>query len=226
MALGTLVLGLASVSGATQEEDPWALYRKAEYQVAATGFRAQAEADPLRWSAWYNVAAAEYTAGRDADAAVALRRALDLAPRAELARWLWNTLEREHEPLREARPRITLSPGELWLLALALAWVGSGRYAFRLGPHSLRWGILGAAAVAALLAVNASANTSRPSAFSNSPVAFRRSPHGLAPETGEVPALAALWLERRQAEWYLVRNVAGLRGWVPARTLALVRALD
>ncbi len=60
---------------------------------------------------WYNVAAAEYMAGRDAEAAAALIPVRSERPREPGVRALWNALAREHGELRRVGRNIAVDVG-------------------------------------------------------------------------------------------------------------------
>ncbi len=210
----------------TKTPDPTALYQQGAYGPAARAFRAAAEADPASWQRWYDLAAAEYLAGHDAAAAGALVRSRELAPRALEPRRLWGTLERGHEPLHEAAPKLPLSRSEGWLAVLALWWLAAIVLVVRPRPAWLRRTPLALALAALALILVAGRSGPDPVGFTRGQVALRVSPHGLAPERGGLPALTRVWIERRDGDWLLVRDHLANRGWIAASAVAPVRGLD
>jgi hypothetical protein len=225
VALGLAALAVAGPSRG-QDASGRARYEEGDWRGAAEAFRAEAAIDPASWQRWHNVAAAEYLAGRDAQAAAALTRALELAPRARSARALWETLEREHAPLRDARPRLPLSPGERWLVALSTALIALAILLARPRARWLRVVPAAVAVIAALLALGPRGVTSGAWGFTTGAVTLRLSPHGLAPERGTVPGLSRVAVEHRSGAWALIRDHGGNRGWVRAASVAPVRRVD
>lgn len=216
-----LVAGTAVAAG---QERPESLYRQGAFGPAAAGFAARSRAFPRQWAHWYDQAAARYLAGDDAAAAALLTTALEVAPRARPARRLWNELERQYEPLRATRPRPGLSAGETGVAALILWWLAIAVAVFRRGRIRAGALVVGAAAVLAALALTRPPEPGR--AFTATSLSLRRSPHGLAPEAGALPALTRVVVERHQGEWALVRDRLDNRGWVPAASLAGVERID
>lgn len=226
--IGLLVLLFAAATPAirAQPQDGLSLYKQGAYEPAVRAFRAEAQADPGSWQRWYDLAAAEYVAGHDAASASALVRSLELAPRAPAPRLLWGTLERGHEPLHEAAPRLPFSLGEGWLGVLALWWVAALLLTFRPRSAWLRRTPLAAAGAALTVMLLLSRPTPEPVGFTEAAVSLKVSPHGLAPEQADLPALSRVWVERGQGGWLLVRDHLGRRGWMPASVIAPVRGVD
>ncbi|MDX2056389.1 MAG: hypothetical protein SFV24_01195 [Gemmatimonadales bacterium] len=222
---GLVAALLLALPLSAQQESPETLYRDGAYRPAAAGFEAAAAATPERWQPWYHGAAARYLAGEDAAAAALLTRALELAPRAAPARTLWSALERQYEPLHQVRPRRGPSGWELGVISLGI-W--SATAAVALGwwrRPRLRWG----AVLIGCLGLGAAWQADRPStdrAYVASATRLRRSPHGLSPDEGGVPALTRVVVVRRQGDWALVTDRVGNRGWVPVAGLAPVDRLN
>ncbi|MFN0177263.1 MAG: hypothetical protein ACKVZ0_00575 [Gemmatimonadales bacterium] len=216
VGLGVVLL-LGPIALASQPEptaEAW--YRDGAAGPAAAGFLDRAALEPGRWQHWYNAGAAWYLAGRDADAAAALDRALALAPRAAAPRTLWMTLERQYEPLRAARRR-PWSEGEQALVAMVLWWLGVG---LAVGPRTRRvgWAV---AVVAMVIGVSPRRWwTWTPEGFTTREVRLLRSPHGLAPDQGGLGALTPVTVGARRAGWLLIIDRPGNRGWIPAAAVA------
>ncbi|MEO8452616.1 MAG: hypothetical protein ABI647_22675 [Gemmatimonadota bacterium] len=218
-----IIAGVGAAAAIAQTGDAVALYRSANYAAAGERFETLAKAHPNDWTRWYNLAAAEYMAGHDAATAAALFRAKGLAPRAAPVRELWRTVEREHEPLREAPRPFPLSLGERWLAVVAVCWLWALVAVSRGAARRSAVIMLGAAAVVALVAIGFDTRARLPAGFLDGAATLRVSPHGLAPEKSAVPALSYLELERSEPGWWLVRDRRGQRGWVAAKALVPAR---
>jgi len=221
-----LALALLLVGGnAAAQHDPAALYRDGAFHAAAVEFERQASARGDEWQLWYNAAAARYLSGDDAAAAARLTRALALAPRQPAARALWNTLEREYEPLHQVRP--PRGPSRLeWGLISAVVWALAVAIAVRSGRRpELRWSAI-ALGVALAIVVLGWPRLPVDQAFATANVSLKRSPHGLAPEEGRLPGLSRVTIEERRADWVRVRDRFGNRGWVPKVSVAQVDRVD
>lgn len=197
-------------------QDGITLYGRREYAAAAQAFR-QEPPSPARW---YDIAAAEYMARRDAYAVASLLSARAAAPRNPRVKALWTALSREHEQLRRAGRRWPVSALELFAAGLVLLWLGAVFYVvFR------RTRIPAAAALLlALAALGAGAylrsRQAVPRAVLAGGASLRLSPHGLAPERGTVPPFTIVRLERQVGAWWLIETAEGARGWVPEEILA------
>ncbi len=220
--LALLAIALPSLAA----QDAPTLYREGRYLQAARAFR-----EAMRISnssgAWYNLAAAEFMARRDAHAAAALLAASAAAPRASHIRGLWSQLGRAREPLRRVRPTLPVTRPEVELAALIALWVGAPLLGF--GRGALRWvGWFGlyVAAAGALLALAIARDHGVPRAVTAASSSLRVSPHGLAPEQGTVAAYGLVRLEQHRPGWWLVATTGGARGWVPDDVIAPVPRLD
>lgn len=214
-----LVLVIAAAAAGQDAETPEQRYGQEAFGPAAEGFLARARGPRGRWQDWFDAAAARYAEGNDAEAALFLERALGVAPRAAAARALWNTLEREYEPLHGVRPRGGLTRGEVGTVALLGWWLALG--AAVLVRRRRAWVVTIAAAGLAGLAFAAwwPPKGSR-AGYLRAAMTLRQSPHGLAPEHGSLPALTRVGLARDVGGWLLVRDRDGNQGWVPAGSVA------
>lgn len=218
-----VALPVAGTAQSGESAESW--YRDGAFGPAATAFEARAGAEPSEWAHWYHAGAAYYLAGSDAASAARLVRALSAAPRAAQPRAVWNTLERQYEPLRDARPPQGLSRAEVaalgwagWLLVAV--WFGFGRSSGRTRAVGLVLATVGFAAAARAPA------TPAPAAFAASAIRLKRSPHGLAPDQGGLPALARVSIDADRGSWALVSDRSGNRGWVLATSLVRIDRVD
>jgi hypothetical protein len=221
--LSLLVLTTADARGQTESAET--MYREGALGPAAAAFEERARTDPRDWRHWYHAAAARYLAGEDAAAAARLVIALRVAPRAAPARALWGTLERQYEPLHQVRPGVGLSRPELGIASLGVVWVSAAIALVGWRRPRVRWSALLVAGVA----VGAALWLPRPLpdlAFTTTAVRLHRSPHGLAPEEGGMPALSRVVVIQQRGDWRLVSDGAGARGWVLATGLASVDRVD
>jgi hypothetical protein len=212
------VMALALFGGAATlpAQDGLTLYARREYAAAAQAFRRE----PPSPARWYDIAASEYMARRDAYAVAALLSARAGAPRNPRVKALWTALSREHEQLRRAGRRWPVSALELFAAGLVLLWIGAVLFVvFR--RHRTP---AAAAVLLALAALGAGAylrsRQAIPRAVLAGGASLRLSPHGLAPERGTVPPFAIVRLERRVGTWWLIETAEAARGWVPEEILA------
>src|SRR5206468_10670369 len=94
-----------------------------QYGAAAHAFASATASLRASGPLWYDLAAAEYMARRDAQAAAALLAARELAPRDPRVEALWNALAREHDQLRPAGAGWPLTAEECFLVAIASLWL-------------------------------------------------------------------------------------------------------
>jgi hypothetical protein len=202
------------------------LYARGEYGAAAEAFRAEAASFPKVSSHWYDLAAAEFMARRDAQAVAALVAARALAPRDHRVVALWGSLAREHELIRRGGRSWPIDANECYVAALLLLWIGAALLVLVSRRRALAVAalLLAAGSVAAGLALRA--QRTAPRAVLTGGASLRLSPHGLAPERGALPAFSIVILERHLDGWWLVRSGDGAEGWVPADVLARSPALD
>lgn len=201
------------------------LYRRGEYAAAALAFRSEAR---LQSSAtvWYDLAAAEYMARRDPQAVAALLLARELAPRNRQVQALWNALAREHEQLRSAGSRWSVSAEESLAAALLLFWLGAVLFVLPGRRRLLCIAVFLLSGGGAITGFSLRASRREPRAVLVGGSSLKVSPHGLAPERGTVLPFSVVRLNRRQGGWWLIETGDGAIGWVPANILAPVLALD
>jgi hypothetical protein len=222
---GLLIVPVASATQRAQSASE--LYQRGEFVAAAQAFRGTAGREGVQSpEIWYNVAAAEYMARRDAHAVAALLAVRGKAPRDPRAQALWAALAREHELLRRAGTRWPVTAEECFLAALGLAWLGVLLIAVR-KRSTIAWGLPLVLAVATgstglLLLLQRQV----PRAVLAGGVSLRVSPHGLSPERGAAPGFSIVRLDRRLGSWWLVSTIDGNAGWVPADILAFTPSLD
>jgi hypothetical protein len=226
LGAGLLLLLGGFGQGQAAAQDAGRLYREGRYPQAAEAFRAAARSTTAP-SVWYNLAAAEFMARRDAHAAAALLAASSRIPRGTHVAALWTQLGRAREPLRRARSGLPVTLEEVALAGLVALWLGAPLAAFgRRRLRALGWGILSLAAIAGLAALALHRDRAEPRAVIAQGAPLRISPHGLAPEQGSVPAFVVVRLEHHRPGWWLVRTRDGARGWVPDDAVAPVPRLD
>ncbi len=212
--LATLVLGAVLLPGRTSAQDATTLYNRAEYGAAAEAFRGEAREFPSP-ERWYNVAAADYMAGRDAEAAAALLSVRSEMPRDARVRALWNALAREHGELRRVGRLSLLTSDEVFILSIVAAWLALGLFLFRRRWPLVWIGALGVALVGVLIAGALGHEERLERAVLAGGVSQRVSPHGLAPTIGSIPAFTVVRLLRQNGAWRLISSDNG-EGWVPA----------
>jgi len=201
------------------------LFLRGEYAAAALAFRKESGRMPPAVRL-YDLAAAEYMAGRDAHAMAALLAARELAPRSRHVEGLWNSLAREHEQLRRAGTRWPVTAEELLGVSLILFWIAALLFLVAGRRRAIWIALLALSAGAATAGVLLSRQRSEPRAVLVGGSSLRTSPHGLAPERGTVPAFNVVHLSRKLGAWWLVETGDGALGWVPSDILAPIPALD
>jgi oxygen tolerance protein BatD len=223
---GLAACWLAAMAGSGRAQSGMEHYARGEYAAAARAFRAEVETARPTAARWYDLAASEYLAHRDAHAVAALLAARARAPRDPRVRVLWSALAREHEQLRRAAYRWPLSAEELLALALLGLWLGSAVYVVLYRQRSIWVALFVIAGASGVTGFLLRARRNEPRAVLAGGVSLRISPHGLAPERGTLPGFSVVRLERRLGSWWLVRAANGAEGWVPAEILALGAGLN
>lgn len=223
--VGGLVLLLVAGEGlAGQMASADSLYRTGRVRGALEAYQGMALRVPNDPGVWYRVGLAAFATGDDAVSAAALLRARRLAPRSPAIRSAWNRLtDSTRGRLDGVAPVWPVRSEELFLAALVL-WVTG----WVLGMARARYRRIGAVLLLAALAVGGGgkwiSSTQRvPAGFARKETPVRLAPHGLAAETGTVPALALLRIEARVGAWVRVHLPGGRPSWIAAADLALVR---
>ena len=224
--LALLLLALPPGSRDARAQSGIELYGRGEYAAAAHAFEAEVSTDVPTSGRFYDLAAAEYLARRDANAVAALLPARALAPRDPRVRLLWAALAREHEQLRHLGRAWPFSAEECLALALGGLWLGALLYLVSRRTRSAAALVLGLALVLAIAGMTLRAQRHEARAILSGGASLRFSPHGLAPERGALPAFSVVKLERREGDWWLVESDTGAAGWVPEAILAVVPALN
>ncbi|MGH7585784.1 MAG: BatD family protein [Gemmatimonadales bacterium] len=224
VVFAVLASGVMAAAGAAQRDDATLSSEAGVLAGAAEACAARAAREPGAAMHWYNLGAAKYRMGEDAEAAAAWRVALRLEPRAGDV----------HRALRLVPPAGAASARELWsppvtpdelLVAGVLLWIIGWALARLIKGVRLRrvgWGIvlLGATALAGSLGLRRWYD--RPLVLVRATGPARVSPVGLAREVARLEAGAAL--ERRQSErgFTLVATRRGPVGWFPEGALVPV----
>jgi hypothetical protein len=223
--VGGLVLLLVAGQGlAGQMASADSLYRTGRVRGALEAYQGMALRTPGDPGVWYRVGLAAFATGDDAISAAALLRARRLAPRSPAIRSAWNGLrDSTRGRLDGVSPVWPVRSEELFLAALVLWVTGWG-----LGMARARYRRVGAVLSLAALAAGGGgawiSSTQRVSVgFARKETPVRLAPHGLAAETGTVPALAMLRIEARAGAWVRVRLPGGRPSWIAVADLALVR---
>jgi hypothetical protein len=202
------------------------LYARGQYAAAAHAFATATASLRSSGPLWYDLAAAEYMARRDAQAAAALLAARELAPRDPRVEALWSALAREHDQLRRAGAGWPLTAEEWSLLAVLSLWLAAIAFVLLRRRLPLWPFFFLLAAIAGAAGWAARAARGAPRAVLIGGASLRLSPHGLAPERASVPGFSVVRLERKLGAWWLVETADGAEGWVSEEILAVSPALD
>lgn len=223
--VGGLVLLLVAGQGlAGQMASADSLYRTGRVRGALEAYQGMALRAPGDPGVWYRVGLAAFATGDDAVSAAALLRARRLAPRSPAIRSAWNRLTDSTRGRLDGVAAVwPVRSEELFLAALVLWVTGWG-----LGMARARYRRIGGVLLLAALAAGGGGawifSTQRVSVgFARKETPVRLAPHGLAAETGTVPALALLRIEARAGAWVRVHLPGGRPSWIAAADLALVR---
>ena len=215
-----LMAGLLAGQLGAQSPTPERLYETGALRAAAEGFGRRAELEPAVAAHWYGLGAAHYRLGLKGHASAAWLRARRLAPRdpsvqralrltpppdATSARWTWS-------------PPVTAD--ELLLLG-ALGWV-LGWIGWAIRPRLRhRLAILMILAAGTTLAGFALREWyRRPLGIVLDRTTLRMSPHGRAPDLGQLDSGGAVRILRRDRAWVLVRAAGSREGWVASDAIA------
>jgi len=222
-ASGLLLLLVAAPGLPAQMAAADSLYRTGRLRGALEAYQAIALRAPDNPGAWYRVGLAAFATGDDAVSAAALLRARRLAPRSPSVRSAWDQLADSTGDRLEDVARVwPVRPEELLLASLVLWVVGWGLW---MGLPRKRWmgtSLLVAGMTAAGIGAWMVWDHRVPVAFARQETTVRQAPHGLATETGTVPALALLRIEATAGAWVRVRRPGGRPSWIAAAHLARV----
>jgi hypothetical protein len=216
-----MALLLCLASQARAQVAPDSLYAAGALSRAEEGFRkaiARSSGDP---ALWYGLGASRYRQGEDGAAAAAWLTALRLAPRDETIRraLLLTPPPDQVSAARRSVPPFTaaeslLLAGLCWIAGWALFLVQQRRIR-RFAPVLLVLGVvLGAIAGATWWWDR------RPIALAISDTPLRTSPHGRATMIRTLPSGSAVFVEREQQGWVLVRAAGKELGWLPRSAIA------
>jgi hypothetical protein len=216
----TLVgLLFAGVSLAEAQVGPAQLYEAGAYRLAVDGFQRQVQARPGVPGRWYNLGAAQYRAGSDAEALVAWTMAARLAPRDHSIRRALGLVPPAANVAAIELWASPMTPNELWLVGFVI-WVAAwGALALERRVRG-RWLVL---IVGALLIFASSEGLNRwyarPLAVVETSQLMRLVPHERAPGVGELARLEVVEPLEEQRGWVLLASASGQKGWVPATAL-------
>lgn len=217
--IALLLLCFATSAGAQVAPD--SLYAAGALSRAEEGFEKAIKRSPNDPALWYGLGASRYRQGEDGAAAAAWLTALRLAPRdGTIRRALLLTPPPDQVSAgRRSVPPFTaaealLLAGICWVAGWALFLVPQRRIR-RFAPVLLVLGVvLGAITVATWWWDR------RPIALAISDTPLRSSPHGRATMIRTLPSGSAVFVEREQQGWVLVRAAGRELGWLPRSAIA------
>lgn len=221
LAAGLTLAPLDPIAGQTAEAAT--RYRAGDAVGAERLFGEAVEARPEAPGAWLNLGAARQLGGDDVGAVAAWLHGRQLAPRDPSLRAALGTVSGVPAAVLLRGPSVPLSRDELFLLALMLWLVAAGAY------RRYRRGAIVAVSLAALAGVLALVRTQAAAEHAGlvrSATSYHVSPTTAAPVLGTAAAWSIATVERRRADWVLVRLDTGARGWLPASQLASLTGLD
>ena len=222
--LAVLASGAAAGAIAAQRDDATSRYEAGDLAGAAGAFAARAARDPGAAMHWYNLGAAKYRMGEDAEAAAAWRIALRLEPRAADVR----------RALRLVPPAGAASARELWtppvtpdelLVAGVVLWVVGcvlARLVKGVRIRRVGWAIVVLAGTCLAGSLGLRRWYDRPLVLVRATGPARVSPVGLAREVARLEAGAALQRRGSARGFALVATRRGPVGWFPEGALVPV----
>jgi hypothetical protein len=217
MTVGTLL---------AQAPAPEQLYEAGAIGAAADGFAARVAQAPEVDAAWYNLGAARFRLSQDGAALADWTRAARLAPRENSIRRALVLVPPANAPTARLLWVSPVTPDELWLVALVgwmVGWAGLGWTRRVQG----RWVvlILGAAVLGGAAEMLAWWYD-RPVAVLAAESPILLSPSERAPRVGTLPKASAVLVRRERADWTMVEDSQGNRGWIERDALIPVAGPD
>lgn len=220
-ARAALALVLCARGLGAQGTPAESLYVRGSLRDAADSFATRLRADPRDPASWYALGATRYRQGRDGAATAAWLTALRLDPRnGTIRRALALTPPPDDASarLREVPP---LRSAELLAVAIVAWWVGWVGLARRWGRRAVRWAF-GAAVLLGAAGMGLRWWNGRALGLAAEDTVLRQAPHGRAPPVRSLGVGTAVFAERFDPAWVLVRTPDGARGWVARDALAAV----
>jgi tetratricopeptide (TPR) repeat protein len=215
------LLLLCVVSLSPAQASPDSLYAAGALSRAEEGFQGAIATSPRDPALWYGLGASRYRQGDDGGAAAAWITALRLAPRDGTIRraLLLTPPPDQASAARRSVPPFTaaellLVAGICWLAGWGLLLV-SERKVRRFAPVLLVLGVVVGIAAGATYWWDR-----RPIALAVSDTPLRTSPHGRATAIRMLPSGSAVFVEREQSGWVLVRGAGKELGWLPRSAIA------
>jgi len=209
----------AGVSLAEAQVAPSQLYEAGAYRRAVEGFEREVQARPGAPDRWYNLGAAEYRAGNDAEALVAWTHAARLAPRDRLIRRALGLVPPAANVAAIELWAAPLTPNELWLVGLVIWVTGWAALALERRVRG-RWLVLLAGGLLAFgMGEGLSRWYARPLAVVETGQLMRLAPHERAPGVGELAMLEVVEPLQELRGWVLLEAAGGQQGWIPATAL-------
>lgn len=214
---GLLALAiLAALPAVARAQSAESLYEAGDLQAARSAFAARVEAQPEVAAHWYNLGAADFRLGENAEAGAAWHTALRLDPRSGTIR---EALRLTPPPDQVSAHRLwtaPVTPAELALLG-ALCWIAAWLGLFLRPARATRWLWLGGAGLLVLgAALGLTQWYRQPVALVRQPIPLRASPHGRGSTLATLGEGQAVLRLGAQRGWWLVRDASGRDGWVPA----------
>ena len=230
-------LGVAGPLQADLILDGKAAFAKGDYAAAADAFRSALSTNGPSAGLYYNLAMAEQKAGRRAEAALSLRRALMLDPRlidarialseiersqgVPLTRSSWREIVAEHAPIKT-----------LLIAGCALAWLGAFLLLFaifaragKMLPLSGAVGLMVLGAGIFLLGYLADPRVSEDNVAiirDSEGVTLLSSPANQSATVTRLPSASSVRILQERGEWTFCSAPGGEKGWAPSKSLEAV----